>query len=191
MGPVPTISEIRSGSLIVSFGSSYWRIAGEYYLTPRWDFLHPTCSRCYWTLCAPGGHGHRQRQMQESAHSSWSASTVSTQSPSGGMLVFPLLLTKAYIPQRLDFPLDPQYKPLHVKLLLKLSKVSGLHPECLDLNGVEVEGHPVDRGSYGDVYKGRLHGQVIAVKALRIYQTSNLTKLRKVPFKYRRIVNFS
>jgi hypothetical protein len=75
-------------------------------------------------------------------------------------------------------------------VLLKLSRASGLYPECLDLNGIEIEGHPVDRGSYGDVYKGRLLGQVIAVKALRIYQTSDLAKLHKVPLKYRPINQF-
>src|ERR1700735_1749854 len=43
-----------------------------------------------------------------------------------------------------------------------------------------MEQHPVARGSYGDVYKEVWHSQKIAVKALRINQTSDLVKLLKV-----------
>jgi hypothetical protein len=43
-----------------------------------------------------------------------------------------------------------------------------------------MEPHPIARGGYGDVYKGLLQGQAIAVKALRIYKTSDLVKLLKV-----------
>jgi hypothetical protein len=46
-------------------------------------------------------------------------------------------------------------------------------------------GHPVDRGGFGDVYRGLLHGQDIAVKALRVYQTSDLVKLLKVVLEFR------
>jgi len=80
--------------------------------------------------------------------------------------------------------MDPRHKARHVKTLLRLSRSSGLYPECLALKGIEMEAHPVDRGGYGDVYKGVLHGQVIAVKALRIYQTSDIFRLLKVVFEF-------
>ena len=76
--------------------------------------------------------------------------------------------------------MDLRYKPRLVKALLRLSRASGLYPECLALKSIEMEAHPVDRGSYGDVYKGVLHGQKIAVKVLRVYKTSDLVKLLKV-----------
>ena len=72
-----------------------------------------------------------------------------------------------------------------MKALLKLSRASGLYPECLVLKDIAIEAHPVARGGYGDVYKGLLHGQEIAVKALRIYQDSDLAKLLKVSFDLR------
>lgn len=80
---------------------------------------------------------------------------------------------------RLDFPMEPQYKPRHVKALLKLCRASGLYPESLALKGIEMERHPVDNGGYGDVYKGQLHGRKIAIKALKVYQSSNLARLLK------------
>jgi hypothetical protein len=43
-----------------------------------------------------------------------------------------------------------------------------------------MEAHPVARGGFGDVYKGLLHGEDIAVKALRIYQDSDMIQLLKV-----------
>jgi hypothetical protein len=85
--------------------------------------------------------------------------------------------------QRLDFPMEPQYKSRHVKALLKLSRASGLYPECFTLKNIEMENHPVDNGGYGDVYRGRLHGRKIAVKVLKVYQTSDLTRLVKVCLK--------
>lgn len=85
-----------------------------------------------------------------------------------------------YFDQRLDFSIHPAYKPRHVKALVKLSRASGLYPECLVLEGVDIEGHPVARGGYGDVYIGLLHGKQIAVKVLRIYQDSDSVKLLKV-----------
>jgi hypothetical protein len=82
--------------------------------------------------------------------------------------------------KRLDFYMNPMYKSRHVKTLMKLSRASGLYPECLILKGVDMEEIPVAQGSYGDVHKGLLQGKKIAVKVLRIYQDSNRDKLLKV-----------
>jgi hypothetical protein len=76
--------------------------------------------------------------------------------------------------------MDPAYKPHHVKAVMKLSMASGLYPQCLALKGIDIGEHPVARGGYGDVYMGLFHGEKIAVKALRIYQNSDIVNLLKV-----------
>jgi hypothetical protein len=76
--------------------------------------------------------------------------------------------------------MNPVYKSRHLKALIKLSKASGLYPECLVLKGVDMEKHPVTGGGYGDVHMGTLQGKQIAVKVLRLYQDSDLVKLLKV-----------
>jgi len=80
---------------------------------------------------------------------------------------------------RLDVAIDPEYKPRHVRALIKLSKASGLFPDCLVLKGIQVDGDPVEGGGFGDVYKGRFGGQVIALKVLKVYQKSDMQKLLK------------
>ena len=85
-----------------------------------------------------------------------------------------------YVCQRLDIYIDPKHKPRHVKALIRLSKASGLVPECLLLKGIEVDGGPVAAGGYGDVYKGKFQGQAIGLKVLKVYQKSDMEKLLKV-----------
>ena len=84
-----------------------------------------------------------------------------------------MLMTDTYIGQCLDFPINSQDTPCHVKVLMQLSRASGLYLECPSLKGIEIEEIPVAHGGYGDVYKGLLHGKEITVKALRVYWTSD------------------
>src|SRR5882762_10619485 len=79
--------------------------------------------------------------------------------------------------QRLDYSMDPAYRPRHVKALLKLSEASGLYPECLVLKGIEVGQQSVAVGGFGDVFKGRLYDRVVAVKALRICPSDLIKRL--------------
>jgi len=67
-----------------------------------------------------------------------------------------------------------------VKALIKLSRASGLYPECLLLKGIEITGDPVAEGGFGDVYKGQLGDQEIAIKVLKVYQKSDMQQLLKV-----------
>lgn len=76
--------------------------------------------------------------------------------------------------------MDPKLKHRHVQALIKLSKASGLYPECMALKGIELEEDPVAGGGFGEVHKGRLQGKLIAVKVLRVYQRSDIAKLLKV-----------
>lgn len=52
--------------------------------------------------------------------------------------------------------------------LERLSRDSKLHPRCFTLNGLD-RGTLVTGGIFGDVYKGSLEGQSVAVKMLRVF----------------------
>jgi len=82
---------------------------------------------------------------------------------------------------RLDFWIHPKYQARHVKILVKLSRTSACYPDCLVLKGINITGDPVAQGGFGDVYKGWLGGQDLAIKVLRVKQRSNINmaKLRK------------
>ena|SRR5882762_2419391 len=83
--------------------------------------------------------------------------------------------------QRLGFPLDVSLKHLHTSALLKLSRTSGLYPECMMLKGLELSGNSaIDGGGFGDIWKGLFKGQEIAVKILRIFSQSDKDKILKV-----------
>jgi hypothetical protein len=52
----------------------------------------------------------------------------------------------------MDLPLDPPAKRRHVGALIKLSRASGLYPECMILRGIKlVGGDAVAGGGYGEV----------------------------------------
>lgn len=70
--------------------------------------------------------------------------------------------------QRLNFTVDSAYKPRHIKTLVRLSRSSGLYPECLVLNGVNIEVHSIASGSFGDIHKGSIGQHTIAVKILKL-----------------------
>lgn len=76
--------------------------------------------------------------------------------------------------------MDPKQKRLHVSSLVRLAKYSGLYPECLRLDGVKMSDRPVAAGSFGDVYKGTLRGQAIAVKMVKLYEKSDVVRLLRV-----------
>jgi serine/threonine protein kinase len=65
------------------------------------------------------------------------------------------------------------------KALIRLSQESKLHPQCFTLTGLE-QGKLVAGGSFGDVYKGWLEGQSVAVKVMRVFEESDLNALLKV-----------
>jgi predicted unusual protein kinase regulating ubiquinone biosynthesis (AarF/ABC1/UbiB family) len=70
-----------------------------------------------------------------------------------------------------------------IKALVKLSKKSALHPDCLVLSDVATrDNHPVARGTFGDVWRGQISGREVAIKVLRVYQRADVQKLLKVGF---------
>lgn len=81
----------------------------------------------------------------------------------------------------MDFPLDPNAKRRLIGALIKLSRASGLYPDCMILKGIELTGgDAVAGGAYGDVWKGKMRGEQLAVKVLKVFQKSDMEKLLKV-----------
>ncbi|KAF8211566.1 kinase-like domain-containing protein [Mycena galopus ATCC 62051] len=61
------------------------------------------------------------------------------------------------------------------KALLRLSGECGLHPTCFTLNGLEKIGQQVAGGGFGDIWKGWVGGQTVAVKSLRQFTDDDVT----------------
>jgi hypothetical protein len=89
----------------------------------------------------------------------------------------------------LDVTVDPALKRRHVKALIRLSRATGLYPECLVLNDIEIIGDAIGTGGFADIFKGWLWDQEIAVKVLKVFQKLNIEKLLKVMLKYAILVN--
>ncbi|KAJ7121957.1 hypothetical protein C8R43DRAFT_48929 [Mycena crocata] len=80
----------------------------------------------------------------------------------------------------LDYPLlDARIRPVILNALLKLSTRAGRHPRCFALSDLQLDTHPVAAGSFGDVYKGLIHGETVSVKVMRIYQEDDVEALLK------------
>ncbi|TEB22343.1 kinase-like protein [Coprinellus micaceus] len=68
-----------------------------------------------------------------------------------------------------------------LKALLRLSNKTGLCPKALQLSHQVHKGEePVDEGSFGEVYQGRIAGRTVAVKVFRVNQRTDTSKLMKV-----------
>ncbi|KAJ8077653.1 Rho guanine nucleotide exchange factor [Marasmius tenuissimus] len=64
------------------------------------------------------------------------------------------------------------------KVMLRLSKKSGLYPKCLKINNVERMGsHPVAGGGFGDVWKGRIADEIVCLKVVKVYLASDVEQL--------------
>ncbi|KAJ7622888.1 kinase-like domain-containing protein [Mycena polygramma] len=75
-----------------------------------------------------------------------------------------------------DLWLAPMKRRRLFKALLRLSRDSELSPRCFTLTGLQ-RGRLVAGGSFGDVYKGLLEGQSIAVKMMRVFEESDVAAL--------------
>ncbi|KAJ7895938.1 kinase-like domain-containing protein [Mycena olivaceomarginata] len=65
-------------------------------------------------------------------------------------------------------------RPLISKALLRLSGDSGLHPTCFPLFGLEQVGPQVAGGGFGDIFKGLVGGQSVAVKSMRQFKEDDV-----------------
>ncbi|KAG7090171.1 hypothetical protein E1B28_011778 [Marasmius oreades] len=78
-----------------------------------------------------------------------------------------------------DFPgISSTLRSSIFKMLLHLSKRSGLCPQCLTINNVKKLGeHPVGGGGFGDVWKGMIGEQVVCLKVVKVYLASDVQQL--------------
>ncbi|KAJ7826998.1 kinase-like domain-containing protein [Mycena olivaceomarginata] len=60
------------------------------------------------------------------------------------------------------------------KALIRLSRASGLHPTCFPLTDVQIKGKQVAAGAFGDIWKGLVRGQIVAVKTVRLFQDNEV-----------------
>lgn len=68
-----------------------------------------------------------------------------------------------------------------MRALIKLSKTTGLFPQCLVLHGLDLHTkEPRAAGRFGDVWREELQGLTIAVKVARTYQNSEAMQISKV-----------
>ncbi|KAG7095871.1 hypothetical protein E1B28_006562 [Marasmius oreades] len=66
------------------------------------------------------------------------------------------------------------------RLMIRLSRKSGLHPQCLTIWGVQKLGnHPIGGGAFGDVWKGRIGQQLVCMKVVRAFETSDVKQILK------------
>ncbi|KAJ8088403.1 Rho guanine nucleotide exchange factor [Marasmius tenuissimus] len=75
---------------------------------------------------------------------------------------------------------ENELRPSTLKLILRLSRRSGLCPNCLNINSVERIGErPIDGGAFGDVWKGKIDDQLVCLKVVKFYLISDVQKLLK------------
>jgi hypothetical protein len=84
--------------------------------------------------------------------------------------------------QFLDLDAFSVVKPLICKVLLRLSRKSGLHPRCFALSGLQKVGRQVAAGGFGDVWKGLVGEQSVCVKIMRIFRDADVEAVLKVGF---------
>ncbi|KAG7095844.1 hypothetical protein E1B28_006539 [Marasmius oreades] len=66
------------------------------------------------------------------------------------------------------------------KLMIRLSRASGLYPQCLTIRDVEKLGnYPVGGGAFGDVWKGRIGEQLVCLKVARAFEASDVKQIIK------------
>ena len=65
--------------------------------------------------------------------------------------------------------------------LLRLSRKSGLYPECIILKDIVREDDcAVASGHFGEVWKGKFRDQQVCLKVVKIYKQSHVDHLLKV-----------
>ncbi|KAF7330803.1 Protein kinase domain-containing protein [Mycena venus] len=65
-------------------------------------------------------------------------------------------------------------RPLLSKALIRLSRECELHPTCFTLSGVKKVGQQVAGGGFGDIWKGLVGGQNVAVKSMRVFRDDDV-----------------
>ncbi|KAJ8095378.1 Rho guanine nucleotide exchange factor [Marasmius tenuissimus] len=67
------------------------------------------------------------------------------------------------------------------KMMLRLSRESGMCPRCLKINNVEkLDEYPVAEGHFGSVYKGEIAAEIVCLKVVKVYQSSDVQQAVRV-----------
>ncbi|KAF7354929.1 Protein kinase domain-containing protein [Mycena sanguinolenta] len=82
------------------------------------------------------------------------------------------MLTKPH--QLLDSFHESTSRALLSKALLRLSGKCELHPTCFTLTGLEKMGRQVAGGGFGDIWKGSVGGQTVAIKSMRQFKDDDV-----------------
>ncbi|KAH7923893.1 kinase-like protein [Leucogyrophana mollusca] len=77
-----------------------------------------------------------------------------------------------------SFDLD-NVRSILIRILVELSKRSGLYPQRLLLPNIKIRGDQVDGGTFGDVWKGDFDGRLVAVKKMRVFGSRDVQALMK------------
>ncbi|KAK1217164.1 hypothetical protein PQX77_020172 [Marasmius sp. AFHP31] len=78
-----------------------------------------------------------------------------------------------------------ELRPSILKMMLRLSKRSGLCPKCLVVRNVKKpRGYPVGSGGFGDVYKEAIGEQAVCLKVARIFQDSEDSSIKNLIKEY-------
>ncbi|KAJ7088697.1 kinase-like domain-containing protein [Mycena epipterygia] len=79
----------------------------------------------------------------------------------------------------LDHDTVSEVRPVLFKALLRLSRVSGLHPRCFALPGLQTIGQQMAAGGFGDIWKGQIHDQRVSVKIMRLFHDADVEAVLK------------
>ncbi|KAJ7719294.1 kinase-like domain-containing protein [Mycena metata] len=82
-----------------------------------------------------------------------------------------------FLQDLLDDPSSFSAKPPLVRVLLRLSRVSGRHPRCLTVADLKKEGMQVAAGNFSDLWKGSFRGKDVSIKVMRLFETSDIQVL--------------
>ncbi|KAJ7938871.1 kinase-like domain-containing protein [Mycena leptocephala] len=70
-------------------------------------------------------------------------------------------------------------RPLLSEALIRLSRAAKLQPRCLPLSGVETIGIQVAAGAFGDIWQGRVQGQSVCIKMMRVFRDTDIQDVLK------------
>lgn len=77
--------------------------------------------------------------------------------------------------------LAPSLRKKCLTTLCKICGSQGLLPRSVQIPPChDPMDNPLARGGYAEVYKGNYHGREVAVKVLKVYQTSDFNKITRV-----------
>ncbi|KAF8186924.1 hypothetical protein K438DRAFT_1021080 [Mycena galopus ATCC 62051] len=74
------------------------------------------------------------------------------------------------------------------KALERLSRVSGLHPRCFPLTGLEKVDQQIAAGAFGDIWQGLVRGQSVSVKIMRLFRDADMKYALQVTLHSTRLI---